>query len=876
MATNISAYFGYTCLHRQAAWNFSLLLIKRCLIFALSVFVSIEMPLVQAGVAVGQSDTSISATDSTSNKSTTTEVVQVCAAPPTAHSLSGQALADALSWQVDKNSVCGGHYQTIMPPMSPGFEISADHVDLGLAGQSTLQGRVVVNHQDKQLTADTAHITRVDGQVTTIQLLGNITLEEPYHRFKAEKACFNVQTYEGTLEHVLYRLTFDRNEANHRLGQAPLTVWGQACHIARDKTGQLSFTHVTYSSCPPTARTWYLKTKALTLNPLESKGVARDATLYIKNKPFLYIPYISFPLDKQRKSGWLIPELRLTTQNGFALTTPFYLNLAPNYDATLLPQFLGRRGIMFGSEFRYLTQRGQGSFEGHWLEKDRAFSRFREQNAHSAPELLDLSDRRYSLRWRHEGMLDKDLSLSIDYEKVSDDYFLQDFDTNLTQVSDNQLLQQLRVTYRTRHWQFKGLLQRYQTLHPFNQSLVNDIYSRYPSLSAFGQYRQLPYWFYTTVSSQVDKFNWDGHNAAEVPKGLRYHVAPQVGIDYRSSSHFIHPQVTLDMSYYDLLRYNDQHKTITRVLPISSLDTGVFFERQLGQRWLQTLEPRLFYLYTPYVSQRQIPVFDTSYFFPSYNQLFRNNRFVGLDRVGDANQLTLGVTSRIIDEQTGVEQLSLSIGTGYRFWRDRVFLCQDFKGASCVDDPTMLAYTLPGKGVLPLQLETNVRLSERLGLWASTGYEAKAKHFNSALVNFHYEPKVNHIVNAGYGFIEHGDSTELTPRVRTNTNLHQFRLSYAWPLSGQWNSLGAWSYNLSHRFSMSYLLGFQYDDCCVAFRLLGGRVYRYFRQTGAPKYGNNVYVQFLFKGIGSGANKDPMNVIHAFLPTYQDEFKAHF
>jgi LPS-assembly protein len=784
-------------------------------------------------------------------------------------------LENKLGWVSNSKEICKGHFLQPTIGYQEAFYLAADDMNLAFEGESTVKGHVQVKHQDKIITADTAHIYRKQGKVVRIKLLGNLQFEEPNYRITATSADMDVQKFSGRLDNVVYRLFLKSDNEEQASTNGILAAWGQACFIDRDEKGNLTLENLTYSTCPPNNMTWKLKANKLLLQKKESKGTAESATLYLKDTPILYLPYISFPLDDKRKSGFLASELAFTSQNGFDYKLPYYFNIAPNMDVTLFPHYFSRRGWMLGGEARYLHGWGIGSLEAHYLHNDREFRAFKQTNSWQAPQLLGLKDNRYSFKWENETNLSDEINIQVDYEKVSDDYYLQDFNNNLVQTSQNQLPQQLVVKYKTLHWVYQAILQRYQTLHPFNQSVVSDVFQRLPSLSAMGFYPDLPYDFIFKVFVQMDRFVWQGDNWLNTPQGNRYHIKPTIGFDVQKEGYFINPELSFNMTQYELSHYNSSAKNISRTIPMFSVDSGLIFERSIKGRWTQTLEPRLYYLYVPYVHQTGVPIFDTSYFFQTYNQLFRDNRFAGLDRVGDANQISLGISSRLINDLSGVEQLRVSLGTSYKFHKDRVFLCQNFVGNVCLDNANRVGFVTPDAGFSPIQLETELNVSSRFKVFNNVAWDLRQSgKLNNALVDVQFEPKRNHIMNVGYGYLSNGDQTNLANGVRNNTNLHQFRISYAWPHSEHWRTLGSVNYNISHGFAMSYFMGIQYDDCCVAFRLIGGRVYRYYGSQGAPVYGNNVYAQVLLKGLGSAANNSPSGILTNFLPSFRDEFKS--
>lgn len=799
----------------------------------------------------------------------TVESAQACVLA----SKSNQEILRQLKWQSAPSKMCGGYYSVQKLKASKGLELTADEVNLALSGKSTVRGNVLVRHEDKQLSASLAHIYRANGKVTDIELLGNMEFNEIDHMLVASSGKFNVEDYSGYVKNALYRLFLISNDIELKSRNGHLTAWGRSCLIKRDKDANLSLYKASYSTCPPGANIWQLKTKKLQLLKKESKGIAHDATLYFKDIPIIYLPYISFPLDFKRESGFLISEIELSSKQGADLQLPYYFNLAPNYDATIYPRYMSRRGFMIGGELRYLFDSSNGSAYASFIDKDKAFEQFKQSNLWLAPQLANLSNERYRLKLNNDSKLSDNLNLHIDFEQVSDDYYFQDYSNNLAGSLINQLSQQLQLTYNTSHWQYSALVQRYQSLHAFNQAVVSGIYERLPSLSAVGSYSNLPYNLFLKVLTQLDLFAWHGLNSTNIVQGARYHAAPTISMDIDDSAYFIKPEFTLHSTYYDLTHYNGQNKTLSIAVPITSLDLGLFFERDLRHNWRQTLEPRLYYLYVPYMKQFDIPIFDSGLFFPSFSQLFRNNRFVGVDRVGDANQLSWSLTSRFIDDQSGAERLRLSLGSYYKFQAQRVYGCQNFVGIMCNDDLNRIGYVSPEAGLAPLQFLGELKLSNSMTIFSNLDYILSSRKVTSAMMNFHYEPEQNHIIDASYRFLLDGDQAQLINSFRTNTNWHQFRISYAWPFNDHWRSLASWSYNIGYKFTPSYLFGLQYDDCCVAVRLLGGKVFRYFEPGAIPVYDKKFYIQLLLKGLGTVAKNNPTTAIIDVLPTFKDEFK---
>ncbi len=278
----------------------------------------------------------------------------------------------------------------------------------------------------------------------------------------------------------MYRLNTDR-------ARASLPAWGIARFIERYANKDTLLGDATYTTCPPKDRAWYISAESIHIDNAKSKGVARHATLKVRDMPLLYTPYLSFPTAKQRKTGFLMPAVGYSNVGGFDFGTPLYLNLAPNYDATVTPHIYSRCGVMLGGEVRYTAVGGQ------YLPNDRAFKQFIDQNKAQFPSLSSLSNNRWYASILNSTQLNPNLRLGINFQEVSDDYYLQDFSTNLAVTTESQILRQADLTYTSDHWKLQGLVQGYQTLHPINQSEVSDIYQRLPQFSANGTYNELPF-----------------------------------------------------------------------------------------------------------------------------------------------------------------------------------------------------------------------------------------------------------------------------------------------------------------------------------------------------------------------------------------------
>lgn len=807
--------------------------------------------------------------------------------------------AQCLGWQADSSLLCRGSYQPIaITPLSDDeVRIMADNASFYRESRSQLSGNVEVQQTGRVVNAQTAYVYRnaKTNQVTKIELLGGVRYLEADRLMIARKATINPQDKSGKVEDVIYRFNSQRRGAI-------LPAWGRASFIERFANKDYFLKQATYTNCAPEDKAWQIEADSIALDDAKAIGVARHAKLLINNWPVFYSPYLSFPTSNARKSGFLMPVVGSSNVGGFDLALPYYWNIAPNYDATITPHLYTNRGLMLGGQFRYLTSNSLGVINGRFLPHDRAFSNFLQMNEVLHPLLRGKSSDRWSFQVQDNTMLSPNLHLGVNFEQVSDDYFLQDFSTNLPILTERQLLRQGDLTYTTDHWLFRGMAQSYQTLHPINQTPIDDVYQRLPQLMAMGAYDELPFHSNVSLLGQFDYFRWPTDNQLK-PQGSRFHINPILSLPQMRPWGYFTPSVELVENYYDLnnnshnVRTNffdfhrnhfDHHNNLNdfhthrfqpnnqfnRTIPRYSADGGLYFERSTGfwgRQFTQTLEPRLYYLYVPFSNQTPIPVFDSGYMIFNADQLFRTNRFSGFDRIGDANQLAYALSSRWLSDDSGGEKANVSIGQIRYFSKRRVELCQSITG-NCIEDPLTLGFLSPFARYSPIVTRALYHFNTNWIMAGSYVWDPATSATNNGHLNFHYQREPNKIIGVGYTYLVNGDITRIESNKIQINPLHQATFSYAWPFNDKWSTLGAYNYNISKKYEMMSFLGVQYDSCCWAVRLIGGRAFRSLDSQLQPRYNNNVYLQILLKGLGSAGNSDPSSRIRTYLPGYNDSF----
>lgn len=541
--------------------------------------------------------------------------------------------------------------------------------------------------------------------------------------------------------------------------------------------------------------------KRLELDQSTGIGDARHVSIQFQGVPFLYLPRISFPIDGRRKSGFLVPHVKQSDQVGLDINIPYYLNLAPNYDLTLMPRILSSRGIQLGAEFRYLAENNnEGSATIEYLPNDSKFD-----------------DSRGSFAYEHTGKFGTHWRSDISLNRVSDDQYYEDLGSNLSLASITSLERRIDVLYQRPNWSLLSRLQNFQILSGA------EAYQRLPQLfykleSPIGPKR----WSYS-VDSEFVHFE---HKDDRVVVGERLDIKPSISANYGNSYYFFTPKFSLRHTAYQL---NDQPagspSRLDRTTPITSLDSGLFFERNVeiqSQSLIQTLEPRLYYLYVPERDQDELPVFDTSSLDFSVAQLYRDNRFSGADRQGDANQLTLSVTSRLLSTINAKEYLRGSLGQILYFSESTV--------------------NLPNE---PVRTNEHSDLVAELGanLWnyssVSAGilWDPEQQRTEKSVFRYKYQPDDSRIFNISYRFRK--DEVEQTD------------LSAIWPLNQKWSGIARWNYSLLDKVTLESFAGFEYDSCCWAMRLVGRR---YITNELGEKV-NSVQLELILKGLTSVGHK---------------------
>jgi LPS-assembly protein len=573
-----------------------------------------------------------------------------------------------------------------------------------------------------------------------------------------------------------------------------------------------------YTTCEPGVDDWYIKASEIELDDFTESGTAKNARVEFKGVPLLYTPWMSFSFNNERKSGLLAPTVGTTSRSGFETLIPYYINIAPDMDATVGVRYLSKRGAQLQGEFRYLGENYSGINNLEYLNDDALNG-----------------GQRYYANISHNHSLGAGWSAGYNIEKVSDNQYFSEMSTRIVSTSRVNLPQEGRIDYVGDVWRFNGLVQKYQTLDE-----INFPYQRLPQLTLTAD-KEWDY-FDTELYSQWAYF--DRNNKAPIAAtGSRLAVYPSLSVPFTQPYGYITPKLGVHATNY---RLNDNNFNVggnlisnnsdTRTLPIFSVDSGLFFERDVNivkNSYTQTLEPRLFYVYIPEKNQDRLPVFDSGLADLNLTTLFSENQFTGNDRINNANQLSLAFTTRMIDKESGAERIAATIGQRYYF-----------------DDQNV---TLPGSiaskdNSSDIIAALTARLSNQWNLDAFWQYNTDDAGMVRSNILARYNPEPGKLLNVGYRY--------------TQQFLEQVNVSGQWPLSSGWYGVGRFNYSIKEKTLIESLAGLEYDAGCWQARTVIQRV-----ETATADANYGLFFQLELGGLASiGSN--PLNLLRRDIPGY--------
>jgi len=662
----------------------------------------------------------------------------MCPAPPKRHAPTAVAAAAAAA---------GDHR----------IRIDSDGATVDADGSAILTGHVQAHQDARSVAADSVSYDEKTGKLV---VKGAVDFEDSRLSIRSDSGLYD----------ALGGASFSKS--NFQIFERHGRGYAQQMTVHPD--GKVILDTVRYTTCPVGNQDWMLQASSITLDTEHQQGTAHGVVMRFEDVPIFYSPYLAFPLGSERQSGVLFPSFGHSGSSGYKLEVPYYFDLAPNYDLTLTPGYLSARGVQLAGEFRFLTAGSRGQIEENFLpndtitRSDRAYLHF-----------IDITDLKPGLR------------LDTDIASVSDSSYFENFGAGTDQTSVTFLERRADLLYYDDAWRVRAQLQNFQTIDT-SVDAGDRPYSRVPRVEAFARWPILDSKFEILLNSEATNF------VREVgPAGVRMDLSPQIRWSNRTAGYFFEPAVGYHYTQYDLQNASfGDPSTPTRTVPYGRLDTGLIFERDAGSRgqFTQTLEPRMVYSYVPYRNQNALPIFDTGT--PDFNMimLYRTNRYVGNDRIGDADQVALGMTTRLINQNTGVQYLSATVGQIRYLTLPEVTLPgetpQTSHGSDIISEVSLTAYK-----------HWKVNLNYQVNPYTS--------QTDKSAVQVQYQPDPSAVVNLGYRFQQN--------------ILKQYDGSFAWPIASHWNTVGRWVYSLANHQTVEQLAGIEYKSCCWRIQILQRR-----------------------------------------------------
>ncbi len=665
-------------------------------------------------------------------------------------------------------------------------QVSSDQAQIENDRVTTFSGDVHIQQGNKFLQADQV---RYDRDSELFDATGHIIYKDINWRFEGNDASFNLNANTGHIKQAQYTGSTKAQR-------------GDAALIELEGKNRLRMDNASYTTCPRGQEDWLLSAHAITLDNETHQGTAESVSLQFMGVPFLFSPYLRFPIGDQRLSGFLFPGFSSSDRNGTEFSLPFYWNIDPQYDMTINPHLMSKRGWMLESEFRYLGQTSNGTLNVNKLPNDKIYGTSRQR-----------------IDWTHQDRPDAGWSTSVSYASVSDPEYINDFSTTLAASSITHLDRRGGITYNAPNYLFDVLAQDYQAI------TGAAAYKRLPQLTfssrVTGKDNSLNY----DINSELVRFD---HLDQNVIVGDRLRLNPYISYPWRGTSGYFIPKLSVYSINYNLNNLTPPYvdKTPGVTVPVYSVDTGLIFEREIsiGETHLvHTIEPRLFYLYAPYKDQSQLPLFDTGV--TTFNDLtmFAENRFSGGDRIGDANQLATAISSHLYNSTTGFEHAALTFGELF-YYHDRQVLLPDQTASSQTHSSLFSSITV--SPTAQWRIRGNIQ-------WSPSD-----NHIEIGNASMQYRPESHSIFNLDYRY--------------QRNELRTYGGSMAWRLNPRWQLLGSHRYDVENKHKLENILGVQYDSCCWALKLVGVERFNTVTSTiNDPFYEQAIYLSLELKGLSN-------------------------
>jgi len=676
--------------------------------------------------------------------------------------------------------------------------INADHAKGNYPDDAVFTGKVDVQQGNSRLQADEMQLHQqvAEGQadpVRTVDALGNVHYDDNQVILKGPKAWANLNTKDTNVWEGDYQMV-------GRQGRGTADLMKQ-----RGENRYTILDNGTFTSCLPGSNTWSVVGSEVIHDREEQVAEIWNARFKLGPVPVFYSPYLQLPIGDKRRSGFLIPNAKYSTTNYFEFYLPYYWNIAPNFDATITPHYIHKRGnIQWENEFRYLTQAGAGLVEFDYLPSDKVYQ----------DETPTESDRhRWLFYWQHGGVLDEVWRFNVNYTKVSDPTYFNDFTTKYGSSTDGYATQIFSVGYGIENFNATLSTKQFQVF----DTQSGDSYSAEPQLDMnFYQNDVGP--FDTRVYAQAVHFV----NANEImPEATRLHLEPTINLPLSNEWGSLNTEAKVMTTHYQQTNIDDYNNatkaglesSVSRVLPQFKVDGKMVFERDMNwaENFTQTLEPRAQYLYVPYRDQSGIKNYDSSLLQSDYSGLFRDRTYGGLDRIASANQVTTGITSRIYDDES-VERFNVSVGQIYYFSESRT------------GDDNINWEKDNNTGSLVWAGDTYWRMSDRWGLRGGVQYDTRLDNVATSSATLEYRRDEDRMVQLSYRYASPEYIQAALPNYDVTSDQYKDGISQvggaaSWPIVDRWSIVGAYYFDTNTSKPADQMVGLQYNSCCYAIRV---------------------------------------------------------
>jgi LPS-assembly protein len=673
------------------------------------------------------------------------------------------------------------------------IRVKAQHTQIQQDTLAEFSGKVEIESAGATIKANEA---KVDRNTQSLNASGEVTYQDPQIKVSSESVYLNTSSNDLLIRDTEYQL-------------ASMNGRGKAQTIELSKQTGIELNEVSFSTCPEGHEDWRIQASSISLSPNQSRGEVSHARFYLKDIPVLYLPYFSFPVTNTRQSGLLYPVISSSSSTGLSYEQPYYWNITENMDATLAPRLMTDRGVQLKSEFRYLTEAHAGQLDMEYLGNDRASGN---------------NEERYFYRFVHQGQILENWQINAEYNGLSDSNYIVDLGSDYYNRADTHLYQTLGLSYYDDQLDFNLQFRDFEILGEHANS-----YRALPEMK-LNYETPLDYGFEFDLASELTYF--DNNNDLS-PRATRLHIAPSLRYPYQTNWGEFLAETTLLQTYYrqDNIQNTNLSEKISRTLGQARLYGALAFERDatwLQKDAVQTLEPKIQYFYTSFEDQSDIGLYDTTRLFSDFDGLFRGRKFTGIDRISDKNQVTVGLTTRIIDENNR-EQFALSVG--------QIFYLQDNRLAANSEQNDRSA----------LAAELDWQIGSKWYAHTEAQISSVTDKVERSSISLEYTSSKDRVAQINHRYV----------RELSGEEINQVGITASWPISNNWHWVGRWYHDVKQRRTVESYTGLQYESCCWALRIVAQRhLSNRYDQDGLQstnEFESGLALQFIFKGMGGNS-----------------------